>query len=420
MGSYAVLRIGTLWVAELKSDVPSEMASIFRDSDLVISPSGETHWDALLERSVPASLHIFSLSVSDAISRLNVMGFTASLAHAAFEAGIRDRLEELQAWYDDEGHEDEHSLRQLTLSDYLGYLKDVLSSPYSLFEPELGPHLSGTSAFLHEELREDFFWSFPSGDPRWAIRLILELSDPADVLALDVSELVDNEYIQDVSRYCQDKRAAVASDAGQVGPIIVLTEGSSDSMILRDSLALMHPELIGYFSFLDFSFLNLQGGAPELVRAIKSFATAGVANRVIAIFDNDSAAHDALSLLDQKKLPGTIRVLHYPTSSIASSYPTVGPAGGIELMDVNGKAASLELYFGSSVLMDSNGALMPVRWTGYVQKLKRYQGEVEGKATLQKEFVDLLASLRGQPASVVRTKLPDMALVLDTLRNAFN
>lgn len=420
MGSCAVLEVGKSWLAELKADVPAEIMSVFQDSDLVVSPNDELRWDPRAEASLASNVHIYRLRVSDAIERLNVMGFTFSRSQVSFEAGIRDRLDALRAWYDDEGYEEGHSLKELKFSDYLEYVNMVLSSPYALFDRELETSLSGMCAFLREELGEEFFWSFPNSDPRWAIRLILEASDPSQELTLNVSELVWNEYIQDVQRYCLEKRASVAARAGQAGPIIVLTEGSSDSMILQESLALMHPELTGYFTFLDFSFLKLQGGAPELVKAIKSFATAGVANRVIAVFDNDSAAHDALSNLDQEKLPETIRVLHYPNSVTASNYPTVGPTGGIQFMDVNGKAASLELYFGASVLTSPAGGFRPIRWTGYIQKLEQYQGEVEGKARLQDEFRKLLGSLKGQPANVVQAQLPEMALVLEGIRKAFN
>lgn len=34
-----------------------------------------------------------------------------------------------------------------------------------------------------------------------------------------------------------------------------------------------------------------------LVKTLKSFAAAGISNRIVAIFDNDTAAYDALSLV---------------------------------------------------------------------------------------------------------------------------
>lgn len=420
MGSLAILKIGDLWVGEMKSAVPREIVSLFRDSDLVVHSDDLLRWDLHLESTVPAPPHILTLSVGHAISRLDAMGFTLPRAQAAFEEGIFNYRDSFGPWYDDEGYESAPALRNLTFQDYLKYLSDVFTSPYSLFDTQLTSQLTGASAFLHEDFGEDFFWSFPSADPRWALRLLLDKFDRVKPVTLDVSQLVDNDYIEDVSRYCEDTRATLASETAQISPVIVLTEGSSDSMILQASLALMYPELTDHFSFLDFSFLNLQGGAPELVRTIKSFATAGVANRVIALFDNDSAAHDALSNLDQEKLPENIRVLHYPNLALASSYPTLGPAGGIQLMDINGWAVSLELCFGSEVLTDANGALKPIRWTGYLQKLKRYQGEVEGKAELQKRFMAVLTSLQGQPPAIVRGKLPDMAQVMNGLREAFN
>ena len=55
-------------------------------------------------------------------------------------------------------------------------------------------------------------------------------------------------------------------------------------------------------------------------------------------------------------------------------------------MDVNGVAASIELYFGEDVLKLDGVNFTPVQWTGYEASVKQYQGEVLNKRLLQEAF----------------------------------
>ena len=74
---------------------------------------------------------------------------------------------------------------------------------------------------------------------------------------------------------------------------------------------------------------------------LKSFAGAGIANRIVLLLDNDTAARDAVRALRGAKLLDHYSVLHYPDIELARSYPTLGPTGLSE-MDVNGLAGSIE------------------------------------------------------------------------------
>jgi hypothetical protein len=87
-------------------------------------------------------------------------------------------------------------------------------------------------------------------------------------------------------------------------------------------------------------------------------------------------------------------------------------------MNVNGLACGIEMYLGADALRNQDGEFRPVRWTGYVAKLGRYQGVVEGKDEIVDRF---LASLRACPDSMAaRKKFPDMARVIDMITAAFS
>lgn len=121
---------------------------------------------------------------------------------------------------------------------------------------------------------------------------------------------------------------------------------------------------------------------------VKSFAAAGIENRVVALFDNDTAAHAAVTALDRVALPENIRILHLPPIQLARAYPTHGPAG-IVTLDVNGLAGSIELYLGEDVLITDAG-LTPVQWKGFDEKLQSYQGELVEKHTVRIRFEEKL------------------------------
>jgi hypothetical protein len=113
--------------------------------------------------------------------------------------------------------------------------------------------------------------------------------------------------------------------------------------------------LASYVRFWDYGFRN-EGGASVAVNTLKSFAAAGISNRIVAIFDNDSAAYEAVSALKEVTLPPQYKVIHYPDIDLANEYPTLGPQGNVT-MNVNRLAGSIELYLGTDVLKDAKGQL---------------------------------------------------------------
>jgi len=146
---------------------------------------------------------------------------------------------------------------------------------------------------------------------------------------------------------------------------------------------------------MDFDALRVGGGAGNLVKA---FAEAGIVNRTIALFDNDTAAAAAAALksLDKVSLPPHIRVLRLPSLDLLRAYPTIGPSGTVSL-DVNGLAGSIELYLGKDVLR-SGTDLVPVQWTGFDSGLRRYQGEVLDKNELHKRFFRKVEAAKLDPS----------------------
>lgn len=177
--------------------------------------------------------------------------------------------------------------------------------------------------------------------------------------------------------------------------------------------------MFDFFSFFDFEGARAGGGAGVLVNTLKAFIAAGIANRTIAIFDNDTAARVAMRTLNAIRLPETVRALRYPDIDLARDYPTIGSQGH-SLMNVNGLAAGIELYLGEDVLRQPDGTLTPVQWRGYDQSISDYQGELLDNASLQKRFAKKLKVCTADPTKIDDYDWSGVTLILTAIRTAFS
>ena len=138
--------------------------------------------------------------------------------------------------------------------------------------------------------------------------------------------------------YAEAAIHGLTADHAENAPRIILTEGSTDRAILKEALSILYPHLAEYYSFLEFNSSRSPGGAGHLVSLVKAFAGAGVTNRIVALFDNDTSAREATRALKPLSLPSNIVALHYPDLELLRDYPTLGPSG-LTTLNVNGLAA---------------------------------------------------------------------------------
>ncbi len=149
------------------------------------------------------------------------------------------------------------------------------------------------------------------------------------------------------------------------------------------------------------------GGVGNLTNIVKAFAGSGIVNNIIALFDNDTAAASAIKSLSKTVIPNNIKILKLPDIEVLRDYPTIGPSGNVNL-DINGIAASIELFFGSDVLKIEGENLSPVQWTGYDPNIKKYQGEVIDKITLQRRFNKKIEASKSDKDDCLDDKWDDM------------
>jgi HEPN/Toprim N-terminal domain 1 len=431
MGSYTDLSIAGYPLVESKNAVIPEAMTIFRETDKRVftrklSERNELVWgkptpttDDETETAIQ-----YACATGKVIDRLNVMGFTIRRSREEFESCRRLEVEKFTSWANgdlasDWLTESQLFFERLTFDGYASALEQIIAqslrpSPFDNCDRE------GLDPLVKYILRDGggFLLGFLGSDLRSLVRLACELVDARSEIVQDITELVSAGYYEEDEAVCEKESLALTSAYAENSSRIILTEGSTDTAILREALGLLYPHLSGYYSFLDFDASRSQGGAGHLVSIVKAFAAAGITNRIVALFDNDTAAHEARCALDTISLPDNIAVLYYPDVGTLLNYPTLGPAG-LTSLDVNGLAASIELYLGDDVLAEG-GVFTPVQWKGFSDRLGKYQGEVMHKARLHSVFQRKVERCKADREAMKRADWSGLVAILERIFTAFD
>lgn len=304
-------------------------------------------------------------TVQELTDRLRLHGYTADRARSELDQVVRE-------W---------HAQNPNPGADELGVpVRDAAT-----ILSELDDFVNSVSEWATHEFPDYVEWRL---DARTILRLALDVSaDLGGPVRYNLDDLQRYQLLKPGTPITDQARAERLREIATDSPLVVLTEGSSDSQLLSEAIQVTHPHLVGFLEFMDYSS-GAEGGAGGLVKLVRSFVGAGIANRVLVLADNDTAAHDALSKLKPGGLPDGYRIMHYPELPLLQRYPTLGPhLADPVLMDVNGKAGSLEMYLGRE-LLTVDGELVPVQWMGYVDGQKSYQGSLSAaeKGRIQGAF----------------------------------
>lgn len=418
MGSYASAYLSDgRSICSFRNGVDSLFFGLFTRDDWIELLGAEAL--ELTARNYPdnevedAKVQGFRLGASALRDRLDVMGVDLGVVAAELEQLVNEEIERVERRAvitgDDEyrswSQENLSALRDLTWDTWLAALQVRISSG----DPLSGRHgrmQVGSAGWLMS------FWDYH--DPRYALRAVLEAVSSEETITLDLDDQIEEGYV-DPSVDPRSIAAGFISYARQGLPPIVLTEGSFDTEVIHSALRVRRPHLVDYIKLPDFSH-RPEGGTAALRQTVRAFASAGVPNRVVALFDNDAAARDVVRTIDTEALPSNMRIVLLPDLPVARAYPTLGPQGEVS-MDVNGLAASIELFLGEDVLEGERG-LRPVEWRGYLRGVGAYQGEVSGKSEIHEAFRRKVAAAIDDPAVVDGQDWSGIDLLLDAVLGA--
>ena len=400
-----------------------------QDADLLAQYIDKMYLDAY-DADNPLKLLIYQCSADMIRDRLDLKGFTYEHCKLIFQARLESEVKKYRRWrehYPSEVWDQTLTeLNSLTLDKWARGIRQIVLGSSDIGSCGGSDPSGSQSTVLRRMLRASSeLYGFPGGlafapeNLLPALRVILEHVPSNEVVTYDLSDLEGGGWVDDDDDPAEMVGNLLYTEAWLTEKVIVLTEGETDKRFLERSLGLLYPHLVDYFRFFEHSATKSGGGAGQLANLVRAFAALDVRQRIIAVFDNDTAAREALSTLAQDQLPSNIAVVHYPDCEIARDYPTLGPTG-LSRMNVNGLAASIELYLGEDVLSDESETLSPVQWTGYSTKLGCYQGEVLGKQRIQERFAAKITCCEERPENIWNSDWDGIIGILDVLRSAFH
>jgi hypothetical protein len=424
MGSYAECWLGRFYVGSTKNDVHPGLIGLFRSTDKQIvcgrkqsMPFPMRHWLDHIEDDEEISAVFYRAPIQIVRDRLELKGYTLEVAKSAFKLSCRERAEyweEFDPPTENSFMERVETLRNLEPEEWIKTLRGIRTK--TIEKPAKDLVLETKSMF---DIYESDWYGYEGPDLNVPLRLALEVCDSDDEFIYDLTDLVlqgrfgvDDDFVADAILPASE---LYLSDSKR----IILTEGKSDAWIISETLKLLYPHLADYFVFMDFDAAKVGGGAGSLANIVKSFAGAGILNRVIAVFDNDTAAEAAIRSLRDVRLPDHIRLLRLPELPFLRNYPTMGPSG-LVTMNVNGVAGSIELYLGSDSLLNERGELAPIQWTGYESGVGKYQGEVQFKDRIHERFRRKLQACASESSLIERTDWEGMKIVLRAVLGTFH
>ena len=396
MSSYADLKLGPFIIASSRNCINPIIMSLFRESDkrvyqgtvkyLLFKYSHEYDFTRYedYEDSDNLTIMYYSATASTIRDRLELMGFTYERAKDLFQRNLKREIMRLEEYDLAPLKRELRILRNLTFDIWIDNLNLILRKNLPSISTYEKPRGKIPSILRYILTNSEEQYGFRCDDFRHFLRILCSIADSYSLI-YDLTDLEMSGWVCESDNLVEYAESLIQEEFPITKKIIILTEGYTDNWILLRSFKLLYPHLIDYFHFLDLRATKTEGGAGFLANIVKAFAGAGIINRIIALFDNDTAAASAIQTLSKSKLPENIVVLSYPDIELAKNYPTQGPTG-LTYMNINGLAGSIELYLGADVLYNDNNSYIPIQWKGYDAKLKQYQGELIDKVEIQKRF----------------------------------
>jgi hypothetical protein len=167
--------------------------------------------------------------------------------------------------------------------------------------------------------------------------------------------------------------------------ILMVTEGSSDSGILKKALSCRFPEVEDFFLFVDMKDNYPFTGTGNLLRFVQGLSAIQHRRKTLVVLDNDTAGNEVACRLNEQRIPKNFVVCVLPDLEECNQFNTVGPSGQ-NRENVNGKACAIEMFLDLAFGMPNSTAPV-VRWTSFNSKQQQYQGELEDKEQFTRAFL---------------------------------
>lgn len=367
MGTGIQLTVGNFPVDYGKNFYFDDHTALFQDVDLKRVPD-EGYEDGRLTEA-------YSRSLRSTVSRLELLGFTMARAKREYSENLNEYGEKIR--------------RPMSFKKFSSLVQSI-DLGWFTGEWTENPGSASVPAEIIAKFKSDKY-DFHQHPDYWFLDVILEGLSTYTKLRL----LAENEKNLDQSVHWvfgpiveegYAKRDEFITKLGKSDQFLIVTEGSSDSKIIKKALSLLRPQEADFFTFIDMAEGYPFTGTGNLFKFCQGLVRIGVLNRVVILYDNDTEGLSKYLATKKLALPDNMAAAKLPDIVALKKFPTIGPHRQRK-ENINGSAASIECYLDLS--FGRNGKPPVVRWTSYYEPMGQYQGSLEDKNVYTKSFLDL-------------------------------
>lgn len=378
MAEYSYYKIKDYKFSYYRNYLNPSVPYLFSYNDLVIE--GESKY--------------FRTTIRNVKTALQISGYSNNYVKESYEKYILyEKYYEVSDSYEDEKTIKKHILNKYPFEDWKNGVKkyfelmiekynddldyDELNDVIKIAFDELPP-----SNLVEEEITRSIAsyetqgyygldYNNPYFDELLILSIVVDILDPEEILEYDLTPPFE------WSLSIEDVKEAFTN----VNKILIIVEGKSDKEIILNAFNNLYPQFEHLYNIISFDG-SIPGGSSFVRHYFNLLSNAKVDNKVIALFDNDTAGLEEISILKEHNYDNKYKYITLPNNSFFESYPSIFPDGEIVNSNINGKACSVELYLPKEFI-SRDGNLEPIIWTSYRNKLKQHQGVIRNKGEIK-------------------------------------
>ena len=370
MGSIATLGLAHLELDWQKNHIAHNHSKLFQKNDFKVVPYYYAEDDDK-EAGEVAQKTALSKPLHSVKARLELLGYT---------------LPAIKAIYNSMRQEDgRHALDGALTYSFSHFSKILKGVNANKFTPNLMYQDYDPGELVEKGIFQDIQFKdlavnksegmfFENIDPYLVLRLLAE--NPAN---LETEVIWRFQDLIEGGWYSESK---IFEPLAQEDKFLIVTEGSSDSIIIEKALRLLRPEIADFFYFVDMEKNYPFTGTGNLHNFCQGLSRIKIQNRILIVYDNDLEGVIKFEQTESLELPLNMRVMKLPNLSELTRFRTVGPQGSASV-DVNGRASSIECFLDLS-FRERNPPW--IQWTNFVEKRNSYQGALNNKSKYVRHF----------------------------------
>ncbi|KXB69457.1 HEPN/Toprim-associated domain-containing protein [Peptoniphilus sp. DNF00840] len=311
MGSMITLGIGKMELDWGKNNVFNNHSCLFQKEDIKIVPY--YYSDDEIEYKKGFSKNIMSVK-----RRLDLLGYSLHEIEELYNEELAMFKQQLSSSIPINFHNFYNTVIKIDIKNI-----NMTSEEYD-FDYDLGEYVRKC---VIQEIKElstfpnydayDTGYFFENLDPYITLRILSENTNNHD---LDViwrfQDIVENGWILE-----EDIIPKLTTQE----KILIVTEGSSDTEIIKKCIKLLYSDIADFFDFIDMEQNYPFTGTGNLKNFVKGLSKINILNNILVILDNDTAGKSVYNDIKGIDLPNNLKVITLPNYKDFDNFKCKGP-----------------------------------------------------------------------------------------------